>query len=420
MSKPLHSSPVGVANGKQCAPPYQADALQFRALQPISAQVVKNPARTMKLLRLCIDQIRLHEPLPWSVRNEPGHLLLSKGYLITDPAQIATLIERGVFVDQDEFESEQTARTRLKSPERIDPFKLWTDINQRASAVLMAQHTNPHFQHEVDAVSGDIRLAVSNDVEAGMFEMVFNQPDSYAVSHSVQTAFVACLASERFGWSDDERQTITNAALTMNIAILTLQNTLARQVTPLTPKQRTDLVKHAHDGREILEKNGIVADDWLKTVEQHHVTVDGRALPQDRTDLSQLACMIHYADVYLAKISARASRPAMPSNLAARELYLNAGGANNPYASAIIKEIGLYPPGSCVMLANGETALVVRRGENAHTPQVYSVASSNGRPLKEPVPHDTAVAAYKIVSALPRERVSLRINRQQLFGYEAA
>jgi HD-GYP domain-containing protein (c-di-GMP phosphodiesterase class II) len=374
----------------------------------------------MTLLRLCLDQIKLHEPLPWSVRNEPGQLLLSKGYLITDQAQLDALVERGVFVDQDEFEAQQATQSRAQAPERVDPFALWKDINQRAHELLTTHAGNPQFRQDVASVSSDIQLAISTDVEAGMFEMVFNQPESYAVPHSVQTAFVACLASERFGWSPNERQTLTHAAMTMNIAVLALQNALSRQTTPLTPEQRTALVNHARDGREVLEKAGIDSPDWLQAVEQHHVTVNGKGLPQDRTGLSQLACMVHYADVYLAKISSRTSRQAMPPHMAARELYINADGANNPYVAAIIKEMGLYPPGACVMLANGDTALVVRRGEHAHTPQVYSLAGANGRPLREPVPHDTALAEFKVVGALPRDNISLMVDRSQLFGYATA
>jgi hypothetical protein len=372
----------------------------------------------MKLFRLCQDQIRLNEPLPWSVCNESGHLLLSKGYFLTDPLQLNALLERGVYVDQASFTAHQQAQPDRAS--KSDPFALWSDINQRASTLLPSHRHNPQFQQDVKGMASDIRQVIDTDVEVGMFEMLYGQPDSYAVSHSVQTAFVTCLASERFGWSDAERQLVTNAALTMNIAMLEMQNTLACQTTPPTAQQRAIINAHPVMGREALAQSGVTDPDWLNAVEQHHVTADGRGLPQDHTELSQLACMVHYADVYLAKISARASRPAMASNLAARELYLNAGGANNPYAAAIIKEIGIYPPGSCVRLANGDAALVVRRGENAHTPMVYSLSNATGKHYTEPEAHDTTQAEYKVVNALPRGHTTLRISRQQLLGYAAA
>ena len=151
---------------------------------------------------------------------------------------------------------------------------------------------------------------------------------------------LASLAAERLGWSDSEKLALIRAALTMNIAMLDLQNTLATQTTPLTPAQRADIDSHPQRGRAMLEAAQVTCQDWLRTVEQHHVTVDGRDIPKDRTDISPLACMVHYTDVYLARISPRATRAAQAVNVAARDLFMKAGGADNPYAAAIIKDGG--------------------------------------------------------------------------------
>ena len=159
-------------------------------------------------------------------------------------------------------------------------------------------------------------------------------------------------------------------------------------------------------------------EDWLRTVAEHHVTPDGRALPEDSSSVSQLACMIHYSDVYLAKLSPRASRPALASNTAARELYLSAG-ANNPYTAAIIKEMGIFPPGSFVKLANGDTAIVLRRGESANAPQVQSLISADGWVFPDPHFRNTAKPEFKVVATVPRSNVMLHLDRKRLFGYQA-
>ncbi len=377
----------------------------------------------MKLLRLCAHHLKIGQPLPWNVRNEPGQLLLRKGYVLADQAQLEALLERGMYVDREEFaaaqrEAEAAAQAAAAPlPERVDPFQLWTDIQRRADQVLF-NHESPQFRDDVEDMSDDIQDVIRSDAEAGLFELVNAPADSYAVSHSVQTAYVACLASEHFGWSDSERQTITNAALTMNLSILEMQNMLAFQVSPLSARQREAIDKHPQMGRAMLERAGVNNPDWLRTVEQHHVTADGSGLPFDRSDLSQLACLIHYADVYLAKISARSSRPAMASNLAAREMFMRADGANNPFAAAIIKEVGLFPPGSWVRLENGELALVVRRGEHVYGPQVQSFVDQGGKAFAQPQARDTANPSFKVKHAIPRGQIRVKINQRQLFGYE--
>jgi HD-GYP domain-containing protein (c-di-GMP phosphodiesterase class II) len=359
----------------------------------------------MKLFQLCAEQISLHEPLPWNVRNESGQLLLSKGFRLADAAQLNSLIERGVYVDQEAYESQLAARPRPGAS------ILWADINQRVETLLAQPLGHAQFSEGVSEVSSDIQHTVSDDIDAGMFE-VFNQDaKSYAVAHTVQTAFVACLTADRFGLSAGERQTLSNAAITMNVAMLEMQNTLSTQTLPLTPQQRAVVAGHSAQSRDLLERAGVRDADWLRTVEQHHITTDGRGLPADRSQLGDLACMIHYSDVYLAKISARAYRPAMAAHVAARDLFTKSGGAQNPYATAIIKEIGIYPPGSGVKLANGDTAMVVRRGEQAHAPEVHSLIALNGQPYTEPLPRDTRQAAFKVVDAIPRGQVKLALQR---------
>lgn len=188
----------------------------------------------MKLLRLCTQHIRLNHPLPWNVHNEPGQLLLSKGFVLTSQDQIDALLARGMYVDQDEYE--QHARNAAESAvgAKMDPFTLWSNILRSVAQVLL-RPDSPTFVPEIQQLSGTIQKAMRDDIEIGSFEMLHGQPVGYAVMHSLQTAFVACLVAERFGWSESERNTLMQSALTMNISMLNMQNVLAKQPTPPPP-----------------------------------------------------------------------------------------------------------------------------------------------------------------------------------------
>jgi hypothetical protein len=68
----------------------------------------------------------------------------------------------------------------------------------------------------------------------------------------------------------------------------------------------------------MLEAAGVTDTDWLNAAENHHATGDGSELPLERGEACDLACLIHYADVYLAKLSGRggatgATPPTPPS-----------------------------------------------------------------------------------------------------------
>jgi HD-GYP domain-containing protein (c-di-GMP phosphodiesterase class II) len=370
----------------------------------------------MKLLRLCANEIELGQPLPWAVRNERGQMLLNKGFLITEPDQIESLLERGVYADAEEYEQEMVRRAHHRSSQ-FDPFNVWAGIHRKVGQILRAPGESKHFAQDMMDVSTDIQSATQKDVDVGKFEMVQNDSPNYAVTHSLQTAFVSHLVAQRLGGSLTERQSVISAALSMNIAMIELQNQLVTQTTPLTPEQKDAIRNHSQHGRASLERLGVHDDNWLQAVEQHHVTDGGGPLPEQRSHLSEIACLIHYVDVYLAKLSARATRPALATQSAAQQLFLSAGGAANPYAAAIVKEMGIYPPGTFVKLKCGETAVVIRAGESAHTPQVCALHDAEGMRYGAPIPRDTTHPDYKVVATVPRTNVLIKLDRNRLMGY---
>ena len=355
----------------------------------------------MQLFRLWADQLEVGRPLPWNVYSEQGQLLLTRGYQLVDQAQLDTLAQRGMFVAQGDFDAQR--RTTTPAPQHEDPVSLWSTITEQLSALQSLQADDAQLLPSLNQTAEGVQQAVSQHRESTLFEALReDDPRGYAVSHAMQTAFLASLVAQRLGWSSGDRQLMSQAALSMNLGMTPLQSQLSTQTTPLSAEQRHAVHHHGRAGRAALEQAGVTDRQWLHAVEYHHVTPDGGPLPADHARFGELACMLHYADVYLAKISARATRPALPSHVAARQLFLQADGQRNPYVASIIKELGVYPPGSCVRLANGEMAVVARRGEQAHQPKVCSLVAANGRPLPYPVRRPTEQPVYKITEALPR------------------
>jgi len=121
--------------------------------------------------------------------------------------------------------------------------------------------------------------------------------------------------------------------------------------------------------------------------------------------------------VYLAKITSRAYRAGQSPNVAAKEM-LQDKTLNQAISATIIKEIGIYPPGSYVKLANGETAVVTQRGTQAHSPIVFSLSNGSGMPLIEPIQRDTRTQNFAITAIVPMEKVMVTINRAKLFSQQ--
>jgi len=100
-----------------------------------------------------------------------------------------------------------------------------------------------------------------------------------------------------------------------------------------------------------LQAAGVDDADWLQAVLEHHERPGGGGYPNNLAAIGDIASVLRMADVFMAKISPRTERPALPVLDAARQMFAEASGS--PLASAIIKEYGIYPPGNFVQLASG-------------------------------------------------------------------
>jgi len=255
----------------------------------------------------------------------------------------------------------------------------------------------------VDTIARDLRSIVALDADQALFELHrygSNQHGIYSVVHAVQCAIACEFIARRLGWPEESTAPLVKAALTMNIAITELQGTLAIQTASIgrpTAKQAQAIAMHPARGAEILLAAGVRDAAWLRAVEEHHERADGRGYPRGTSEPSQLATTLRYVDEFFAKISARASRPAMPLQRAARQLYANADGRR--IIEVLIREFGLYPPGTYVRLANGDLGIVLRRGRRVNTPLAIALANRHGERLPGRVYRDTSDTRYAIVVA---------------------
>ncbi|WP_341676459.1 HD domain-containing phosphohydrolase [Niveibacterium sp. SC-1] len=372
----------------------------------------------MQLLRLLAEHVQLEKPLPWNVYDAGGTLLLSKGYLLTASQQLDALFARGMYADAEALKAHWRGSNSPARPQAFDPFSAWSEVQTRLSLLLREHRQTADFTEKFSQLAQAARRSCEKDPDVGIFMMMQLDLTRYAVAHSVHCGIVCELIASKLGWSESEREVLAKAALSMNIGMVELQATLAAQSGPPNERQRGEIREHPERGRIMLATAGVSDSDWLTAVAEHHETPDGHGYPCGKQSVGQLSELIRVADVFGAKVSARAGRCALQPDQAARALFLSMGGNTNPLAAMLIKEVGIYPPGSFVRLANGETAIVVRRGERANTPSVAAFANPSGVAYGEPLRRDTAKAEFAVSGCVPREKVMVRVNPARLYGYE--
>jgi len=371
-------------------------------------------------LRLVAGQLKVGGALPFGVRDERGKLLLARGQVVDNDRQLAELLNRGLYADEDELRAFKEGKGPATDTQRqkLTLFDLWDQAVHRLER-LHKSIDEAGFPLRCEEFTVQLMDLVQRDIDIAIFLSVRQDPRRlplYGLTHSLHTALVCQLLAQRVGWESERQRCLIKAALTMNLSIIEQQGRIAA-LGRITEAQREQIAAHPARTTDRLRAAGVADEAWLQAVLQHHEHPDGRGYPSHLTVVCEEARALRLADVFMAKISARADRPALPIQDAARQMFAEAQG--EPAASAIIKEYGIYPPGNVVVLASGEQAVVVRRGATAHTPVVAAITDKAGMPTTTSLRRDTALPAYAIRKLATDLTLVQRVPPERLFGLAA-
>jgi hypothetical protein len=95
---------------------------------------------------------------------------------------------------------------------------------------------------------------------------------------------------------------------------------------------------------------------------------------------------------------------------------MGSSGKIDDIGSALLKATGLYPPGTFVELANGETGIVVARGVRADLPRVASLRNADGNVLVNPILRDAVKSSFRVVRSVPSSEVNIRLSYDKLIA----
>lgn len=158
-------------------------------------------------------------------------------------------------------------------------------------------------------------------------------------------------------WPEEERLSLALAALSMNLSMTTLQDTLAERNGPLSESQRARVDGHAALSADLLSAAGVSKEPLrLDVVRHHHANSTGRRRPARKSQHPVWLNCSGGVDIYLAKLSQRGARESVTPAKAARDACLDSAGHPDSIGATLLRVIGLYPPGTYVELANGEPA----------------------------------------------------------------
>lgn len=292
-----------------------------------------------------------------------------------------------------------------------DLLGLWSDLESGLAVVLAHPFQVQEFVHKIHQYDRWMQALLQQDTDASLyllFQLASTSTTGYSTSHALVCAALCHIAATELSLSAMERASLVYAAMTMNIGMTTLQDALALQKERPSTEQRAAIDGHAARGRQMLEQLAVQDALWLDIVSAHHLENSvWRADNRSPAISGRLAGMLRTVDRYAAHISPRQSRPG-GSAMDALSASLDEVG------QALVRVVGLTPPGTFVRLDTGAIAVVLRRRGTGNTPLVATVQDAQGEPVTPPRLQLVGNAGPRIKTGLPRSAVSLHLDHRTM------
>ncbi|MBT9505716.1 HD domain-containing phosphohydrolase [Rhodoferax sp.] len=306
-----------------------------------------------------------------------------------------------------------------------DLLGLWSDLESGVGIILGSPASIQEFEQRVWQYDRWMQALLKRDTDVGLyllFQLATNSPVGYSASHALVCAVLCHLIGVELKLPVNERDSLVHAALTMNIAMTALQDQLAGQVEKPSAEQQSAIRAHAVKGGLMLANMGVTDELWLDTISLHHDESTDRGELRELPAVKRLARILRIVDRYAAMISPRKSREGRSATDSVRSIITNSAEQRDEVGHALVRAVGLCPPGTYVRLDNKELAVVMRRSSKPNHPHVAIVVDQAGALLNPPRLHRTANASPRIQAALAASAVRVRLNHHlilQLGAYAA-
>jgi len=311
--------------------------------------------------RLNRSDLHVGTPLQWSCYDRNGHLLLRKGVAISFDHQIDRLIGEGLFAMDSGGSTKAAGVFQSESVfERL--VSLTWGLRASFNDLLSNTPSSDTEERLRSRVQKVMEVCVA-DPNAAIAAIHLDVQNPYVLSHHVHSAIMCVLLGKRIGISDEDLLPVVCAAMTCDLGMAEFVY-LEKQTASLDEEQAATVRQHVERSVSILARAGIDDPIWLNTILQHHERWNGTGYPNNlaREEIAVGARLLAVADSYTAMVRTRAHRLARMPLEAQGEIFKHMGILYEArICVALVKEFGLYPPGSMVRLTNSELVVSHRR-----------------------------------------------------------
>jgi len=355
----------------------------------------------MPIKNLKEKHLKPGKTVKWHVYDGAGRLLLKKGMLIRSAAQVKKLIAFEAFIRV----GEEVELAEISINNALSPFHHIDEVVEQLDVLFKEIIYKPanlkrRLQEKLMLLSDNIIEMCVYDMDATLGSIHLLKKYGYTTVHPLHCAILCFALATTTGLKDRRLNSLICAALTSNLGMYELQDKLLAHQGRLTPELKTELEKHTMRSVILLRRLGVVDKLWIEIVLQHHEQQDGQGYPRRLVggDFIREARILGLADRYHAMVSPRSYREGMSPTDALKKIFQERGQeVDEKLGEVLIKEMGTFPPGAFVKLANDESGIVVRRGEDRTRPVVKATLNPKDQAYNKPKTRDSDNKEFRVV-----------------------
>ncbi|MGQ9730526.1 MAG: HD-GYP domain-containing protein [Candidatus Zipacnadales bacterium] len=285
------------------------------------------------------------------------------------------------------------------------------------SALAIARHTlqsaqlgRPLDVNRTHLITEQMIALVLRDAAQAIGLACLRDHDEYSFTHSVHTALLSLALGYAIGFNTEELRELGMAAMLHDVGKARTPLHVLRKPGRLTTEEWRMITQHPSDGASILLEQPDLPPITPVVAFEHHLRADLSGYPRPCLGraLSLLSHIVAIADVYDALTTYRPYRSPLRPDHAVAEVSTMAGKHLHPLLTNWFQALlGVYPPGTPVLLNTNECGIVCRANTEYPTrPCVLVVIDASGVRRAEPYEVDLAATFHgcytrSIVAPLP-------------------
>ncbi|TDK68198.1 HD-GYP domain-containing protein [Sapientia aquatica] len=199
------------------------------------------------------------------------------------------------------------------------------------------------------------------EAEIAIHLMIDSKNGSDMYTHALNVAILSMILAKEMGFSIEEIKLIGLGAVFHDVGCTDIPRRIKEKNEPLTPAEAEIMHRHCKNGIDICNRLQLPYEALL-IVWQHHERTDGSGYPARLRDkqISPLASIVAVADAFdeicnpINKSLAHTPHEALSLIYAQQRTKFDARTL-----TALVHSLGVYPPGTIVLLSNGVIGMVV-------------------------------------------------------------